>query len=100
MSGDIICSLADPVGFTFPNPFDRLQANARQFVYDVRRRVTRARSTLVQITTAIVGFGRGKTGRQHGGVAWVLEDAEIKRLLMRLDAPGDSMIRFDMNPSH
>jgi hypothetical protein len=38
--------------------------------------------------------------RRTGGCAWVLEDAKIHRLLVRLDAPGDGVSCRDVDPAN
>jgi hypothetical protein len=38
--------------------------------------------------------------RRAGGGAWVLEDAKVDRLLVRLDAPRDGVARRDVDPAN
>jgi hypothetical protein len=38
--------------------------------------------------------------RRTGGGAWVLEDAKVDRLLVRLDAPRDGVARRDVDPAN
>jgi hypothetical protein len=48
-----------------------------------------------------MGIGEGRwvdRGRGGGQLAGMLEDAEIERLFVRLDAPGDGVVALDVDP--
>lgn len=55
----------------------------------------------VFIRVRAVRIGRGQiVGSQDGRMTRMLEDAKVERLPMRLNAPGDSMTRFNINPTN
>jgi len=47
----------------------------------------------------LIRIGAMRVGTRQGGMTGMLEDAEIQGFLMRLDAPGDSMVGFDIYPA-
>lgn len=44
--------------------------------------------------------GNGEVRRLTSSMARMLEDAEVERLFMRLDTPGNCMLRLDVNPAY
>ena len=46
------------------------------------------------------GVVPGKTGRQAILGAWMLEDAEVDALLLRLDGPGDGVVLGNLDPAY
>ena len=53
----------------------------------------------IRVRTVRVGRGR-IVGSQDGRMARMLEDAKVERLPMRLNAPGDRVTRFNINPTN
>lgn len=96
---DIVSPLRNLIGLTLPDPFDLLQPNSRKFL-DNRQVIVTVSSTSHSVRRQVlIRIGAMRVGARYGGMTGMLEDAEIQGFLMRLDAPGEGMVGFDVYPA-
>lgn len=100
----IVSTLGDPIRLTLANPLDRLETNGCQLLDDGGLLVpggarVGGRSGEVLGRVGALGIGGGQM-RAQTGLAGVLEDSKVYRLLVRLNTPGDGMVGADVDPSY
>lgn len=96
---DIVSPLRDLIGLALPDPFDLFQSNPRKFLDNRQVIVTMSSTSHSVRRQVLIRVDALRVGARYGGMSGMLKDAEIQGFLMRLDAPGKSMVGFDVYPT-